>query len=179
MRIIGGLYKGRKLKSPYTRNTRPTTGFVREALFNIIGPQIKQSSFLDIFAGTGAVGLEALSRGAKYATFIESDPKACSNILSNIETLNLKDKTKVIRADALSALKHMDKNGVSFDIIFIDPPYYKDFINPLLTFIKDAKLLKQTLIVQYPKDESIEYQGFIQEKHKIYGKTALSFLIKE
>jgi len=179
VKIIGGIYRGRSLKSPQSSGTRPTTGFIREALFNIIGPQVQGKSFLDIFAGTGAVGIEAISRGASSASFIENDPRACSNIITNIKALNIGDKAKLIKADALSALKKMDKSGQSFDIIFIDPPYYEDLITPLLIFLRDSNLVNQIVIIQYPKDELIDNAGFIEKKHKIYGKTALSFLAKE
>lgn len=181
MRIIGGTHGGRKIRSPEGKNTRPTTDFVREALFNILGSYVVESNILDVFAGTGAVGLEALSRGAQTATFIEKDPKAFLIIKQNLKDLNLQDKAFLIKDDALSALKNLDKKGQSFDIIFMDPPYNENHIKPCMEFLRKSTVLKNgdVLIVQYPKNESMDYEGFLLKKHKVYGRTALSFFAKE
>jgi 16S rRNA (guanine966-N2)-methyltransferase len=179
MRIIGGIYKGRKIKSIAGTITRPTTDFVREALFNIISTKVIGSSFLDLYAGTGAVGLEALSRGAKKAVFIEKNRIACSVIKQNLRDLNIWEKGKVIHSDTSSALKKSAlKRGV-FDIIFMDPPYYNNQIEATLGILNGSNMVKSIVVVQHPRDESFKINGFSCYKHKTYGRTALTFLVKE
>lgn len=181
MRIIGGTFKGRRLKFPKRKTTRPTSSKVREALFNIIMSRVSDSVFVDLFAGSGAVGLEALSRGAKFVIFIEKDARACGVIKQNIKNLGIdKCKTLIICDDAISGLKKLEKKGYSFDIIFIDPPYYKNMIEPSLSLLKSSNLMNSDAIVilQYPKDEIISTEDFIVTKDKKYGRTFLSFLTR-
>jgi 16S rRNA (guanine966-N2)-methyltransferase len=179
MRIIGGFYKGRKIKSIAGTVTRPTTDFVREALFNIIGNKVIGSSFLDLFAGTGAVGLEALSRGAESAVFVEKNATACSVIKQNLRDLNIVEKGKVIHSDAKSALKKPALKRGIFDIIFMDPPYHNNQIEATLGILNGNNMVKSIVVVQHPKDESFKFNGFSCYKHKRYGRTALTFLVKE
>lgn len=179
MRIIGGFHKGRKIKSIEGNITRPTADFVREALFNIIGNDVVGSNFLDLFAGTGAVGLEALSRGAEYAVFVEKNVVACSVIKQNLRDLKLFDKGIVIQSDIVTVMKKSVLKGNIFDIIFMDPPYFKNQIETTLSILKDSKMAKSTVVVQHPKDESFKFDGFSCYKQKKYGRTALTFLVKE
>ncbi len=179
MRIIGGFHRGRKIKSIGGKNTRPTSDFVREALFNIIGSDVVGSCFLDLFAGTGAVGLEALSRGAQSAIFIEKNPIACSIIKQNLLDLKLTSKGRVIQSDVISALKKLILDGNTFDIIFMDPPYFKNNIGATLDVLKDFNMAESIIIIQHPKDELLKFDGFSCYKHKQYGRTALTFLTKE
>ena len=166
MRIIGGIYKGRKIKSIAGTITRPTTDFVREALFNIISTKVIGSSFLDLYAGTGAVGLEALSRGAKKAVFIEKNRIACSVIKQNLRDLNIWEKGKVIHSDTSSALKNRPLKGC-FDIIFMDPPYYNNQIEATLGILNGSNMVKSIVVVQHSRDESFKINGFhaINIKH--------------
>ncbi|WP_213973735.1 16S rRNA (guanine(966)-N(2))-methyltransferase RsmD [Tepidanaerobacter acetatoxydans] len=179
MRIIGGFHRGRKIKSISGMNTRPTSDFVREALFNIIGSDVVGSCFLDLFAGTGAVGIEALSRGAQNAIFIEKNPIACSIIKQNLLDLKLIGKGRVIQSDVISALKKLILEGNNFDIIFMDPPYFKNNIGATLDILKDFNVTESIIIIQHPKDELLKFDGFACCKHKQYGRTALTFLTKE
>ncbi|MDD4570554.1 MAG: 16S rRNA (guanine(966)-N(2))-methyltransferase RsmD [Tepidanaerobacteraceae bacterium] len=176
MRIIGGLHKGRKIKSTKGAVTRPTTDFVREALFNIIGNDVIESCFLDIFAGTGAVGLEALSRGAKNAIFVEKNALACSVIKQNLQQLDLTEKALVIQNDAVTVLTNLDLGANAFNIFFLDPPYYKNQIEVGLKAIRNLKMANSIIVVQHPKDESFSFKGFLCYKQKVYGKTVLTFL---
>ncbi len=130
MRIVGGHFRGKRLIAPTNNNIRPTSDRVREALFNILihgnflenlGFSLEESRVLDLFAGTGALGLEALSRGASFCLFVEDDAKARSLIRSNIEALNLTGVTKVFRRDA-TILGEAGRFG-KFDLLFADPPY--------------------------------------------------------
>lgn len=121
LKINGGLFKGISLESPSGNKTRPTSSMLREAVFNICQHKVQEANFLDIFAGTGAMGLEALSRGAAHSTFIENDRNALACIRKNIQKLSATDKTSILPIDVLSSLKKLE--GQTFDLIYIDPPY--------------------------------------------------------
>lgn len=121
LKINGGSFKGLSLYTPAGSTTRPTSNMLREAVFNICQHKVQQAHFLDVFAGTGAMGLEALSRGAAHATFLENERNALSCIKKNIEKLSVKDKTSILPIDVLAALKKLE--GQTFDLIYIDPPY--------------------------------------------------------
>jgi 16S rRNA (guanine966-N2)-methyltransferase len=121
LKINGGIFKGICLNSPSGNKTRPTSNMLREAVFNICQHKIQDAAFLDIFAGTGAMGLEALSRGAAHATFIENERNALLCIKKNIERLSVLEKTSIYPQDVLSSLKKLE--GKTFDVIYIDPPY--------------------------------------------------------
>lgn len=123
MFIIAGLYRRQRLITPKGSQTRPTANRLREALFNICQKSIEGARFLDIFAGSGAMGLEALSRGAQSATFIDSHREAIHCIESNIEHLKVQEKAKILRGEAFTMLKWLEQQGQTFDIIYADPPY--------------------------------------------------------
>lgn len=125
LRILGGAFKGRILKAPKTLSTRPTQGIVRQAVFNICQHQIEGARFLDLFAGSGAMGLEAISRGAIRATFVEQAPAATRCIRENIELLAAQDQCELLSMDIFRAIKQLREKKSSFDLIYIDPPYDK------------------------------------------------------
>jgi 16S rRNA (guanine(966)-N(2))-methyltransferase RsmD len=122
LRIIAGSLKGRPL-APVKGRIRPTAARVREAVFNILGPAVLEARVLDLFAGTGALGIEALSRGAREAVFVEDHPEALKVLRRNLETLNLADRTKVLPMPVLTALKKLAARGDRFGLAFLDPPY--------------------------------------------------------
>jgi 16S rRNA (guanine966-N2)-methyltransferase len=128
MRIISGVYRGRVLKSPPNMKTRPTSDRLRETLFNILNPKINEETrFLDLCAGTGAVGIEALSRGAGFVTFVDKSRKSCGLIEANLDLLNVpEEETEVILSSAEDFVRRA-KQEKSFDIIFFDPPYKNDY----------------------------------------------------
>ena len=133
MRIITGTAKGCRLKAPKGMGTRPTADRVKESLFNILGQSVRDSFVLDMFAGTGALGLEALSRGAIGAVFVD---KATANvILGNAVHTKLADRAEIIAGDVNKILPRLEKKGLSFDIIFADPPYNLGLESSLLDFI--------------------------------------------
>lgn len=180
MRIIAGLAKGRKLLSPEGFDTtRPTLDRVKEAIFNIIQESVPYSVALDVFAGTGSLGLEAVSRGAKQCYLVDKSPVTFPLLKKNVENLNFIDKCECLNMDSYKALEHLDKKGIIFDLIFIDPPYRKDMIPPAIEYISNSNLLdKGGLIVT--KIDSLEeiYEG--NEKitlinHRKYGKTIICF----
>lgn len=124
LRIIGGTARGRLLKVPRGTRIRPTSDKVRESLFNIIGPEVVRGArFLDLFAGCGAVGIEALSRGARFVTFVESNPRHARAIRENIEICGFQQSVEILCAESLSVLTKLGLHKPSYDIIFADPPY--------------------------------------------------------
>lgn len=162
MRVISGSARGLKLKSPEGLNTRPTADRIKESLFNIIAPYLYDSSFLDLFSGTGAIGIEALSRGAKDATFVDFDNYAIKIINENISLARLKEKATVYNTSVLDALDKLKINNKQFDIIFLDPPYDKDLLLPALRKIEYNNILK--------KDGFIICEQHINEKELILDK---------
>lgn len=184
LKILGGQARGRHLKSlPKTSHLRPILARVKKSLFDILRPNLHGSRFLDLYAGTGAVGLEALSRGAATATFVEYD-RPCAQILEeNIQNLGFEDRGTVFTQDILSGLTHLPK---PYDVIFLGPPY-KDLekgpvflVTPTLQHIFQAGLLgkKGLVIAQHHKKEPVllpsgNWTLFRQER---YGDTVLSFI---
>lgn len=129
MRVIAGRYKGRRLKVPTWEGLRPTSDKLRETLFNILAPRIEGARVLDGFAGTGAVGIEALSRGASHVTFVERDPRAVALIEANLALCGIAADYNVHRGDVLAALRN---RGAAFDVILLDPPYDLHPVSPTL-----------------------------------------------
>ncbi len=173
MRIVGGMWRGRFIKVP-KKGVRPTKGIVRGAIFDIIGGSIKQAEVLDIFAGSGALGLEAMSRGAKACLFIEKAPKCLFN---NIERFGIEKEVKVLSKDFRPALKQLRK--VKFDVIFADPPYQEQYATKTISLIAQHRILRNggMIVLEHPpgKDISLPDQ-FSLFKRKKYGDTMISFL---
>lgn len=144
LKILGGQFKGRILKSPKNTATRPSQGILRQAVFNICQHEIDGARFLDLFAGSGAMGLEALSRGARRAVFVEKDREALRVLRENISLLHLEEQTDLLAADVLIALQKLAGKKAAFDLIYIDPPYRQ---SQLLVRVLDA-LLEHRLLVE-------------------------------
>jgi 16S rRNA (guanine(966)-N(2))-methyltransferase RsmD len=141
VRVIGGSAKGRRLATLRTLALRPTPDRVREALYNILGDRIHEAHVLDLFAGSGAVGLEALSRGAAAAVFVEAHAPACRLIEKNLKLCGLEERATVRQADALHALRLLQAEGARFDLIFLDPPYQTPLVDEALAGLGDGRLL--------------------------------------
>lgn len=141
MYIISGKYKKRALVAPKSDLVRPTTSQLREAVFNICQLNIEGARFLDLFAGSGAMGLEALSRGAEHATFVESNRQALEAIKKNIQALGVEKQTTLISLDVFKALEKFAQREKLFDVIYVDPPYGKGLSEPVLTFLDTHPLL--------------------------------------
>lgn len=152
LQIVGGKYKRRKLLAPNTTLVRPTAGNLREALFNICQNEIEGALFLDLFAGSGAMGLEAISRGAKHATFVEQNSSALSAIKKNIETLGEGERATVIRGDVVAVIPRLQG---PFDIIYVDPPYSKGLSAAVLTALDKYPLLAKEGRL-FIEDDSLE-----------------------
>lgn len=166
MRITGGHLKGRQIKTPSSKTTRPTQEKVRESIFNMLQFDIEGADFLDIFAGSGAVGIEALSRGAKSATFIESNKAAANVLKSNLNALEL--KATVIVKDAKAAILKLP----AFDIVFLDPPYG-------IKLLDLSHLLKPGGTLLYETSDEIEIPHLIHKKTKKFGDTHLHIFTKQ
>jgi len=179
VRVIGGSAKRHRLKVPRGDGIRPTAARVREALFNILAPVVPGSRFLDVFAGTGSVGIEALSRGAREACFIESNPRALTALKANLDRAVPGAKARVIAGDALRALRRLAAEGMPFDIIFIDPPYGKRYECRALASVAAGHLLAPSgvCIVEIGKEtlpvERVD--SLVLFRCEKYGDTVLTF----
>ncbi len=140
LKIIGGIFRGRLLRSPKGDQTRPSSGLLRKAFFDICMPHIADCSFLDLFAGSGAMGIEAISRGARFSSFVDKSPLACRAIKQNIEQLNIEDQTEVFCLTTERALELFKRKQRQFDLIFIDPPYGKEMLPMILDRLAEWKL---------------------------------------
>jgi 16S rRNA (guanine966-N2)-methyltransferase len=141
VRVIAGKYRSRLLKGPGTMRLRPTSDRLRETLFNVLGPAVEGSLFIDVFAGTGAIGIEAISRGAAEVIFVESNAKATALVRQNLESLKIQS-TEVIQADAVGGLERIGGRHVVADFIFVDPPYenWEDY-SRVLEFLDTSHLI--------------------------------------
>lgn len=147
LRIIGGELRGRLLKSPKSPLIRPTTGILRKSVFDICKNVITDAQFLDLFAGTGAMGIEALSRGASHATFIDQSREALLCIQENLQKLKLEERATVLRGDVMEILKRLNAKKKTFDLIYIDPPYGQDLIHSeILTFLDRSSLAQHATV---------------------------------
>lgn len=181
MRIIAGNFKGRKLLAVAGKTTRPTSGKVREAIFDICGPQIRGARVADLFAGTGAFGLEALSRGAHSAVFVESDPRAIEVIRKNIAACRVEDQSTILRRDILRGdLGSLMAHGFVFDLVFMDPPYRQNALAPALQNLANSRVLARgaTVIIEHAAADRLpeDMEGFEVSDRRRYGKTLVSFL---
>lgn len=182
LRIIGGKAGGRKIRSVPGETTRPITDKVRQALFNIIGNDIQGASVLDLFAGTGSVGIEALSRGAKYVCFVELNWRPITIIHENLKSTNLEDGAEVVHTDAFTFLEHPSSN--QFDYIFIAPPQYKGmWIRALQSLDRhtewiseDAWVIVQIHPIEYKNEqEQLQLNNLVEFDLRHYGSTLLVF----
>ncbi len=174
--ITAGTWKGKKVKTLESYDVRPTSSKVRESIFNILQTKIQSAMVLDLFAGSGIVGFEALSRGAEKVIFVEKSHKVLQNLQQNISSFDC--NCEVIFSDALIALDKID--NIQFDLIFIDPPYKSDLIIPVLEKIKNNNLLNTDgiILVEHPKGTNFDdiLDRFTIFKEKKYGDTYLTFL---
>lgn len=157
MRIIAGEFGGRRLKVPAGQDTRPTADRVREALFSMLTPDVPGARVLDLFAGSGALSLEAISRGADFAVMCEKDRRAWSVIDENVQALGVSAKIRVCKADAMDTAGQLGQQGERFDLIFLDPPYHEGLLEeamarvvPLLSH--NGKLIAETAAGDMPKE---------------------------
>lgn len=148
MRVIAGSARRYNLICPAGDATRPTTDRIKETLFNILQNEVPDACFLDLFSGSGGVGIEALSRGSSQCIFVENGREAVRCIKTNLEHTRLSDRAQVMAMDVMQALRRLEQIGKPFDIIFMDPPYCKDFERKVIPFLLESSLVqKGTLII--------------------------------
>ncbi|HZK57827.1 MAG TPA: 16S rRNA (guanine(966)-N(2))-methyltransferase RsmD [Clostridia bacterium] len=179
MRVISGKARGHTLKSSGGLDIRPTTDRVKESIFNIIQTRLCGSVIIDLFAGSGGLGIEALSRNADKAYFIDSNKNSIQTIRENLKKTNLINNSKVVRADALNGIIGLSQHKVKADIIFLDPPYSKGFIEPTLEAILSYDILQSDGIVIVEHNTKDEAPDNIHKLKKYrtnrYGDIAVSF----
>jgi len=182
VRVVGGEFKGRKLAAPGGRDTRPTSDRARESLFNILshgaGVDLDGAVVMDLFAGSGALGLEALSRGASHCTFVETARSAISVIQENVSDLGLADRTTIKRVDG-SKLPNRIATEPAASLVFLDPPYGKDLAIPALTALKNGGWLAEDvmIVVETGRDENVVFPSpYTLSDERIYGLAKVSFL---
>jgi 16S rRNA (guanine(966)-N(2))-methyltransferase RsmD len=175
LRVTGGIGRGRRLKVPAGGRVRPTSDKVKQALFNILGASVEDAVFLDLFAGAGGIGIEALSRGAGRVVFVDASRGSLAAVRRNIEDMELEAKAVIVSSRAETFLK---KPSGPYDIVFLDPPYDRDLC-PLLELVANAGLLKPEAVVvaeHAKKQPSPERAGNLAlHRESVYGDTVLAF----
>jgi len=179
MRVIAGKYRGRTLKSPKHKGVRPTADRVKEALFNIIGARIVGAAFLDLFAGTGAIGIEAISRGAATVVFVDQNPLSVKLIHQNLELIEPNHNFTVLRLPFERAIELLAEEKAYFDLIFLDPPFDDRILVEAVQGILRVDLLKENgmIIAEHPRKFRLELPEF-QGETRNYGDICLTFLHK-
>lgn len=181
LRVTGGEARGRRIRSVSGRTTRPTADRIRVALFNILGSKVNGARVLDLFAGSGSLGIEALSRGAASAIFVEKDRNCVLLIRRNLAELGYESISQVRQGDVVSEVKRLGMEGVSFDIIFLDPPYAAEELIPALLAVSEAGVMSRGCLVVAEHSSrkglpSIPSLNVVDRR--VYGDTALSFFEK-
>ena len=180
MRVIGGTFRSRQLKAKPPAGIRPTSDKLRETLFNVLGPRVEGATFLDGFAGMGAVGIEAISRGARLVYFVDQSRKACTIIRENLGSLEVREGYRVIESNLGKALDLFERDAITFDIVFLDPPYERNELYPesLSTFGARPLLGESAvLVVEHSKRiELPEMEGVLMRYRVLtQGDSTLSF----
>ena len=182
MRVISGTARGLKLKAPEGMNTRPTTDRIKESLFNIIAPDLYDICFADLFAGSGAIGIEALSRGARKAYFSDTSRESIGVINDNLSRARLGDRAAVMCCDCIRALERIRADGEKIDIAFLDPPYNKGLAVTVLESIVRLDLLADDgyiIVEQAAQEAAINVAGLKTTRVKDYKTTKMTYLCKE
>ncbi len=179
LRIIGGEWRGRKLRFPDAPNLRPTPDRVRETIFNWLAPMIHGARCLDLFAGSGALGLEALSRGAAFTTFVDSHKKVTQALIGHLDLLKANEHAEVIQIDSVKFLSHENfktTNAQPYDLVFLDPPYHLDFMQKVISLLETKGWLADNamLYLEIEKRQSLPElpENWQQLKDKTAGEVS-------
>lgn len=180
MRIIAGKARRLPLRTLPGRDTRPTTDRIKETLFNMLAPELEGAYFLDLFAGSGQIGLEAVSRGSAYCVFVDNNKKACEVIQDNIDFTKLGSQCKLMNTDCMSALRQLE-GKYRFDFIFLDPPYGHDLEAEILGYLAHSLVVKEHALIIIEADEHTDFSyvdalGYDLLKEKIYKTNKHVFL---
>jgi len=183
MRVIAGTARSLKLETIDSMDTRPTTDRIKETLFNMINPELAGCTFLDLFSGSGGIAIEALSRGADSAYLVEQNKKAVDCINRNLKFTHLDSKAVVIAGDAVSSIDRLERNGVQFDVVFMDPPYGRLLEQRVLMRLANSSVIDSdtTLIIESDLNTDYEYAdklGFEVYKVKKYKTNKHTFLYR-
>jgi 16S rRNA (guanine(966)-N(2))-methyltransferase RsmD len=180
MRIIAGSHKGRKLTAPEGLTTRPTSDFVKESMFNLIQFLVEDSEVLDLYSGSGQLGLEALSRGAKSAVFVDSNPKATAVAVANAQVMKVEDQCKFVTSDALS---YIDSFHLHADVIFLDPPYAAGLLKKTLNKLFQADIVRSggIILCEFSREEEAPAASapYTLDKVRNYGHTRVALYSRQ
>ncbi len=183
MRVIAGKARRTQLKTIEGLSTRPTTDRIKETLFNMLQNQLYDATFLDLFAGSGAIGIEAISRGAEKAIFVENSKVACNCITSNLNACHFVLQGQVMQMECIEAIRNLDKKGLQFDFVFMDPPYGMDHEKRVLIELSQVNILTEdTLIIVEANLETdfsyLQEYGYEVVKEKCYKTNKHMFIQK-
>ena len=174
LRVVGGEARGRRLKTP--KGIRPTQGIVKEAIFNLVGPAIDGVNVLDLFAGSGALGIEALSRGAAAVTFVDREPRGLAIQRQNLDALDLKARANVVRGDVVRWLESSPEQIKQAGFVFMDPPYEDPVLDRALKAI-DREVTGATVVVEHSRRQELPALARLQvDRQRRYGDTIVSVL---
>jgi 16S rRNA (guanine966-N2)-methyltransferase len=180
VRIIGGALKGRRLSPLRGQSVRPTTDYLRESIFNILAGRVTGAVVLDLFAGAGSLGIEALSRGASSAVFVEKSAQALKALLRNIAACSLEERCTVVRRDVLRASNFLKATGHRFDLVFADPPYDRGLVQPTLHLVDRVGCVAEggLVVFEHSLAEALPEQvGRLRQiDQRQHGKTLVSFI---
>jgi 16S rRNA (guanine966-N2)-methyltransferase len=174
LRVSGGAARGRRLKAP--KNIRPTQGMVKQALFNMVGPRVEGSRVVDLFAGSGAIGIEALSRGAAAVTFVDQEPRGLAILRQNLDALGFKDRAHVVRGDVVRWVEASREAVRAADLIFLDPPYEDVVLDRTLRAL-DAGVEGATVFAEHSRRQELPaLQRLRVDRQRRYGDTVVTVL---
>lgn len=180
MRVIAGDHKGRRLAAPSGSSTRPTADRIKESIFNILARTVEKKRVLDLFAGTGALGIEALSRGACFAVFVDRQKAALDAIRQNIQTLKLTDRARIVNWDIRRNFDFLSSDTIPFDLVFMDPPYETNALIPVLSAMAGCECLsgQARIVIEHSIRERLEplpgSLALVDQRR--FGKTLVSFV---
>ena len=181
MRIITGKAKGCKLKAPKGMTTRPTADRVKESLFNILGFDVYDANVLDLFAGSGNLGLEAISRGAKKVVFVDQDTESIRIIKENAEHTKLIAASEIMKCDVFLALQRLERAKVKFNLLFCDPPYLKELVQKVLFKVDTMDILEDgaIIVVEHDRKDNVDVvlENIVLKRSQNYGSTVVSFFV--
>jgi RNA methyltransferase, RsmD family len=180
LRVISGIAKGKRLKAPTGLNTRPITDMIKEALFNVLGSRVMGARFLDLFAGSGSVGIEALSRGAHKVIFVDYSNEAVKIVKENIDNCKFSDGYQILRNDVFKALGLLERQNARFDLIYVDPPFTNEKIfNEVMVAIDAIDILEPDgiIIIRAPrrKEMPVMFNGLNKYRSSHYGESSLHY----
>ena len=170
MRVIAGKARRLQLKTPEGFETRPTTDKTKETLFNILNPYLADSDFLDLFSGSGAIGIEALSRGAKYAALVENNKIALDCIKANLQTTKLVEEADVLAYNVVEAIRSLEIRGKVFDVIFMDPPYNQQLEKEVLLALQSSNIIYCDTIIVVEASLKTEFDYLEDTRFRIFKK---------